>query len=327
MSEHERNDSVSSEEIDARAVAWFTDRIESAEWTDEAQAELDAWLAQSPKHLLAYWRVEAGWDRAGLLTAVRPPRGEPVRSDERRPWSIWFGRVAAVAAVLIGGVAATFYYTSDRPMTYATAVGGHRLVNLADGSRIEMNTDTIIQVSAGRQARQVELVQGEAFFHVKHDMAREFVVNAGQHRLIDLGTEFFVRKNAARVEVGLVEGRVRLESASGAAHPQSAVLVPGDIALATADKLSVTKKAARELSDDLGWRNGNLVFHRATLADAAAEFNRYNDRKLVIADEQVGKLTFSSAFPTDGIDAFARAAQKSLGLHIEHRGEDIVISR
>jgi len=328
MSANGDTDSVlmPSDEIDARAVAWFTDRSESAEWTDRAQAEFDAWLAQSPKHLLAYWRVEAAWNRAGLLGAVRPPRGDRT-SGNRRSWSFWFGRSAAVAAVLAIATTATFYLTAERPVTYATPVGGHRLLILADGSRVELNTDTIIQVNKPRHGRQVELIQGEAFFHVKHNVAHSFVVKVGDHRLIDLGTEFFVRKNAARLQVGLVEGRVRLESADGAIHPQSAVLVPGDIAFATADKLSITKKAGRELSDDLGWRNGSLVFHHATLAEAVAEFNRYNDEKFVIADAQVAKLTFSSVFATDGTDAFARVAQKALGLHVERRGEEIVISR
>jgi transmembrane sensor len=329
MSENPGIDSVlpPSDEIDARAVAWFTNRNDAHEWSDAAQAELDAWLAQSPKHLLAYWRVEAAWNRAGLLAAVRPARGERTNGNERRPWSLWLGRVASVAAVLAIGVMMTFYLTGGRPVTYATPIGGHRQLALADGSRIELNTDTIVQVSSAGQGRQVELVQGEAFFHVKHDAAHPFIVKAGNHRLVDLGTDFFVRKDAMRMRVGLVEGRVRLESATGARHPQSAVLAPGDVALATADKFSVTKNAVRALSDDLGWRNGNLVFHRATLAEAVSEFNRYNERKLVIADAQVARLTFSSVFPTNGIDAFTRVAQKAMGLRVERRGEEIVISR
>jgi transmembrane sensor len=318
---------VPADAIDAQAVAWFTDRNDAREWNDAAQAEFDAWLAQSPKHLLAYWRVEAAWNRAGLLAAVRPARGERANGNEPRRWSLWFGRAASVVAVLSIGAMTAFYLTGERSVTYATPVGGHRQLALADGSRIELNTDTIIQVNSAGQGRQVELVQGEAFFHVKHDASHPFVVRAGNHWLVDLGTEFFVRKDAAEMRVGLIEGRVRLESAAGASHPQSAVLVPGDIALATADKVSVTKKSVRDLSDDLGWRNGNLVFHRATLAEAVMEFNRYNERKLVVADGQVAKLTFSSVFPTNGIDAFTRVAQKSMGLRVERRGEEIVISR
>ncbi|HSZ74002.1 MAG TPA: FecR domain-containing protein [Rhizomicrobium sp.] len=309
---------ASADEIDAQGAEWFIARNEPSEWTDATQAEFDAWLAQSPKHQLAYWRAEAGWERAGLLSAVRPPaRGDARARRVLRPWSVRIVSVAALAAI---AVVASYYWIAGRAITYATPVGGHRVITLADGSRIELNTDTVVRLLASQ--RSVELAKGEVFFRVKHDAAYPFIVKAGGQRLVDLGTEFFVRNEESRVRVGLVEGRVRLENSIG-----QTLLAPGDIASAAKDGVSIKHNAARELADDLAWRSGHLVFHRASLADAVAEFNRYNARKLVIADNAVGKLTFSSVFSTNAIDAFARTAQKSLGLSVMHRGEDIVISR
>jgi transmembrane sensor len=316
-----------AEEIDARAAAWFTARSDVNAASQSDQGEFEAWLAESANNLLAYWRMEAGWERAGLLAAVRPMRGDRTPVRDRRPWGLWFGRVAAIAAIVGIGVTAAYQLSGDKTEIYATPVGGHRTVTLADGSRIELNTNTVLRVSRAGQGRKVELAQGEAYFSVKHDRAHPFIVRVGDHRLVDLGTKFVVRKGKDRMKVGLIEGSVRLEDADTWSRKRIAVLAAGDVAVATPGKVLITRGATRELAEDVAWRENRLVFDRATLADAAAEFNRYNEQKLVIPDSRVARLTFSSVFPIHGVEAFVRVAQKSLGLRVEHRGGEIVISR
>ena len=70
-----------------------------------------------------------------------------------------------------------------------------------------------------------------------------------------------------------------------------------------------------------------LVFKHTTLADAAAEFNRYNREKLVIADPAAAKLTIDGTFPTNDVGAFTDAAQTIFGLQVKNHGDEIVISR
>ncbi len=312
-----------AEETDARAVAWLTELSEG----ERDEARFEAWLAQSPNNLLAYWRAEAGWDRAGLLAAVRPVRRNRTPAFDRRRFGLWFGRVAAIVAIAGIGAAAAYQLTADKTQTYATLVGGHRTVTLADGSRIELNTDTILRVNVGGKGRKVELAQGEAYFFVKHDRAHPFTVKVGDHRLVDLGTKFVVRKDEDRMKVGLIEGSVQVEDANAWSQKRIAILTAGDVAVATPGKVLITKGATSELAEDVAWREGRLIFDHATLAEAAAEFNRYNDQKLVIADAHVAQLTFSTAFPTHGIEAFVRVAQKSLGLRIKRENGEILISR
>jgi transmembrane sensor len=104
-------------------------------------------------------------------------------------------------------------------------------------------------------------------------------------------------------------------------------LKPGDVAVATPDSLAVSRKPQGALGDKLAWRNDMLAFKYATLAEAAAEFNRYNDTKIVVADPRVAKLTIYGNFPTRDVAGFADAAQISLKLHIENRNGEIVITR
>ncbi len=74
------------------------------------------------------------------------------------------------------------------------------------------------------------------------------------------------------------------------------------------------------------WRRGMLIFDRTTLADAAAEFNRYNDTKLVIADRSIAKQTIGGKFSTADVSGFVEIMQQLMGLRVEHRGRDFVIS-
>jgi len=311
-----------AEQIDAQAAVWFNDRNDGT--ADEA--EFEAWFVQSPNNRLAYWRMEAGWERAGLLAAVRPPKPNWPGAGDRRAWGLWFGRVAAIVAVVGIGIAAAYEFSGDKFTTYTTTVGGHRVVMLADGSQIELNTDTTVRVNAAGKNRRVELVRGEAYFSVRHNERRPFIVDAGDQRLVDLGTKFLLRRDAREVRVGLFEGSVRLEAPGLLASSPIAVLMAGDVAVATPSRVLITRGAKRELDAEAGWRTGRLIFDHVTLADAASEFNRYNDVKLVIADAGVGSRKFSSAFPTNGIEAFVRVAQKSLGLHVERRNGEILIS-
>lgn len=321
----------SADKIDAEAVAWFVEQNDpSAETNETSAAAFEQWLAESPKHRMAYWRAEAAWDRAGLLTAVHPSHdlrgGLSHTRRERRDWRLWFAAPAAVAAALVACVIALAQLWGGKSVVYSTPVGGSRTVVLADGSRIELNTDSAVRVSIGGWARDVELVRGEAYFQVKHDPSHPLAVTIGGERVVDLGTEFLLRKDAGRMEVGVVEGSVRLETAGFLFHAPVATLTSGDIAVETADRILITKGAAGLLADDLAWRSGRLVFRRATLAAAAAEFNRYNEEKVVVADS-AADLKFSSIFPVHGVDAFARVAKKSFGLQVERQNGEIVITR
>ncbi len=170
------------------------------------------------------------------------------------------------------------------------------------------------------------LDRGEAFFQIVHDGAHPFVVVAGDHRITDLGTKFDVRRRPDVTEVSLVEGSARMDVTAGDSV-RLAVLEPGDVALATAHSLTVKRQKPEMLQAALGWRHGMLVFHHATLADAVAEFNRYNRQKLVVGDSYAASQTFNGILPTNDAAAFVQVTQKTFGLHAERRGNETVISR
>jgi transmembrane sensor len=314
---------IDLDDINAQAAQWI-ERRDFGTWNSGEQARLDRWLAESAAHRVAFLRLNSSWKRTERLIALRAP-SKPAAIEPKPKRNIVGIAVLAFAfvAVVAGGVALRLSVPQYK--TYATVLGGHRIIALNDGSRIELNTDTRIRVSDGQQ-RQVWLDQGEAYFQIKHNAAHPFTVLASGNRIVDLGTSFLIRKEPSRLEVALIEGRARFEpSNSVSQHPT--VLASGDVVVATADSVSLTRKSQRNLAGDLGWRRGVLVFDYTTLADAAAEFNRYNHQKIIVADADVARHTVVGTFPATNVELFGHVVQVILGLRVEQHKDEIIISR
>jgi len=313
-------------EIEKQASTWIEQR-DRAGWTAQEQSQLDTWLNDSLAHRIAFWRLEAAWGRTERLAALRPAelRRASTPATDRSPRNT-LKFAAGLGAFAVIGASAAFYLSAPSYQIYATTFGGREVLTLRDGSVIELNASTVIRLSDTTKERRVALEKGEAFFNIQHDAAHPFVVTVGNHRITDLGTQFSVRSEPGTVRVALMEGRAEIDSIDGGkAH--HVVLTPGEIAIATAESVSVSKKPIRTLTDALGWRKGQLIFYHTALADAVAEFNRYNSRQLVIADPQIARLVVNGSFPTNGVEAFTQAAQQVFGIRVKHRGDDIVISR
>jgi transmembrane sensor len=321
VSEAHRN-FASAVDVEASAALWL-ERRDRAEWSAADEAQFDAWLAQSPAHVVTYWRLEGAWDTADRLAVLRGQELDDLTPAYKSRWPMLMSMAAAVAIIATIGATTAHYVLAPRERIYATDVGGHESITFADGTQIELNTDTVLRAQMTTAERVIWLDRGEAYFQVKHDAAHPFTVIADNHRITDLGTKFVVRRDRGNLEVALVDGRVRV----GNGGAQSALLAPGDDAVATATSLSVTKRDAQDITDRLAWRRGVLTFKYATLADAATELNRYNAKKLVITDPAVARLKIYGTFQLRDVDVFARAARDVLGLHVKDDGNEILIER
>lgn len=310
-------------DIEDRAGYWL-ERRDFGDLDAEELVEFNAWMAKSLAHRVTYVRLDAAWKRTERLAALRRHDVEQqVVAPPSRRGSFLIPTAAAFAVVALLGAGAVSFLLNPTEKVYATSVGGHRTATLADGSTIELNTDTVLRIIERADRRIVELDRGEAYFQVRHDAAHPFIVKVAGHVVTDLGTKFLVRADTKGLEVMLTEGRARLES--DAAH--SVVLTPGDVAIANGRAMSVTRKSQKHLANVLGWRRGVLIFDHTTLADAADEINRYSAKKIVIADAAAGRFMIGGTFPITGVETIATAAKDFFGLRVEDRGDEILISR
>jgi len=317
---------VPASQIEAEAISWV-ERADREDWGAQDDALLAEWLGRSTAHRISYLRIRDGWRRADRLVALRGTFGAPKENT-----GTWTRRMrlhiaaAAIAAVSLVGIWSVVSTNQPQASVYSTDLGGHKVLTLADGSQIELNTETEIRTKFDEHKRTVWIDRGEAFFKVVHDAGRPFVVLAGNHRITDIGTKFVVRREPDQLQVTLVEGSAEIDSPNQPGG-QHAILQPGDVAIATATAMSVVKTTQESIARELSWRKGVLVFDRTTLADAAAELNRYNERKVFVADSDAAQQRIVGTFPSNNVDLFGRVAQSVLGLHVKERGKNIVISQ
>jgi transmembrane sensor len=206
-------------------------------------------------------------------------------------------------------------------------VGQQRNVTLADGSIVALNTNTIVETELGGQTRQIYLRKGEAYFQVAHDRSRPFFVHAGDALVRAVGTQFDVRLRADQhVDITVDEGRVEVQAAA-AATPDAAATPKGKAAVVRALRAgealstaaadySVRPISEEQLSNDMAWRAGEIIFDGQTLGDAVAEIERYTDSRIVIADSQTAALRVGGRFRTDNVPAFFDALQSALPVSI-----------
>jgi transmembrane sensor len=314
-------------EIEERAALWVL-RREEPYWSAEEQAELDAWLGESDAHKAAFWRLEHGWREADRIASL----GDSPRAYQPRLIAWWKPLAVAASVLLVFTV-----FTLRGPglplvgpeqvqaTEFQTAVGGHKIVDLSDGSRVELNTDSAIKAAIGGRRRSVWLDRGEAYFEVAKRAGSEFVIYAGPRSISVMGTKFSVRRDGADLSVAVVEGRVRLDEGSGDSQ-RSTILTGGQIALATDRSTIVTASSPSGVSERLAWRGGRLLFSESTLAEAASEFNRYNRKQLVIQGQAAERTRIGGSFDARNVDGFARLLQTAYGLKVQSQPDKIVVS-
>ncbi len=308
-------------EIQAVAADWVVERQISPVWTDEKQAELDAWLLQSVAHRIAFVRFEDAWKRSRRLAALRRPA---LKWSDRGLASLISKAVAVLGVISILAVGAA-YFVTPRYETFATSVGERRTLTLPDGSKIELTTDTTLHIAADDK-RRVWLDRGEAFFQVQHSNTHPFIVTIADHRVIDLGTEFAIQRNADDAKVTLLKGLVRIEPINPDVKSQSVLLHPGESALTTPKTVSVSNISSKKMEEELSWRRGVLMFDGTPLEDVVAKFNRYNKRQLAIGDPVVAMLKIDGTYPTGDVDSFLRVAKHIFQLRLEtHAGKTVIL--
>lgn len=302
------------------AAHWFS-RMHSGETSEADQQAFAAWCSADPAHERDYRRLTAQWDAVlslpetrlrGLMQATQAAPPPPAMSRRR------FGlRMVAACAlpVAAGLLAAPYLFNSDETrLNYATRKGERRQVTLPDGSILHLNGDTRLAARFGANERRVELSQGEAFFEVRHDTSRPFVVEGGLGQVTVTGTRFNVRRDSDSLQVSVESGSVRLESGPWWRHSEHR-LGAGQQAIAYADSPlgDVTHVNVDNLS---AWQRGKIIFNNVPLAKVISEMNRYLMQPASLNAPALGAYRISGVFSVDDplamIDALPAIAPVSL---------------
>ncbi len=290
------------------------------------QAALDAWLDADVHHLGAFARARAALAFADGET-IRGQREDAVPLAHR-PSRRKFLAGTALAACGAGLViAAPALYRRLNGERYATQVGETKVVPLADGSVVTLNTNSKIDVRYTQLRREIRLVRGEALFDVAHNKARPFFVLADDTQVRAVGTSFTVKLLPDQpVQVLVREGVVEVKHSDRPAAPPLRVAA-NTRAIAPAGAPMVTAVVApAEVSRALAWRVGRIAFEGETLQEAAAEFARYSDTHIEIDAPDVASQTVAGLFVSNDPVGFSKAVAASFRLRMTIGDHEIRLS-
>ena len=312
------------------------------------RAEFERWMTEDPDHARAYAEAELLWKALGELeydetlraSAVKEkcsyPLARPLRPFGRPPhWRLGVaGPFAGIAAVIAASVAAGFMVFSyyDAPSTekmtevvatatvHETGRGVIEKIALADGTTIILGAKSRIEVALSDARRDVRLAAGAAFFDVARDPARPFIVRSDNARVEVTGTAFDLQRKGGALHVAVEEGEVNVShpvAVGRSADPEASLgRLVSTIALTAGEGIVASREDGLGKSFDVrradigAWREGQLVFFRATLAEIADDANRYAETPIVV-DDQVRDLRMTltvEAGDTSGLLAMLERA-------------------
>ncbi|WP_313196034.1 FecR family protein [Shinella zoogloeoides] len=318
---HSSDDPVADEALD-----WFV-RMRDGKPDREALEAFHAWRCQSPQHAEEFRSLEALWGSPSFVLAVETlgPARNRHRQPTRRNSLRRIGQIAAIAATLL--VAAGIWQYPALMLAwqadYRTATGARSTIPLPDGSTMILNTATAVALDFEDGRRSVHLLQGEAFFDVRHDPARPFRVTGHFGEVEVKGTAFSVRTEEDADDIVLERGRVEVTCLCNAAD--RADLDPGEAVTATATSLSQVRTI--DAGTALAWREGRISFEGQPLGHVLDELGRYYGGRIVALDSRVSRLTISGNYRLDDIEGAIRTLADAAGVGMTRIPGGIIILR
>ena len=296
---------------------------------------LRAWLKADPMNESELLQMARMWDKMDILMRLSEvfPHSKQDHAPERTRWTYRFAMAASlVCALMVAFIlnGSQFELSSELHAdvaTYETSIGGLSKIALSDGSEITLNTGSRVEVSYSNQQRVVKLERGEMHIDVAHDAARPLSVIAAGRVVQAIGTAFSVKiQTPERIEVVVDDGRVRIgmhEKYTVAFDHRESINILDDQSLVVIKgrRLILDEKVERlevlepeDMTAQLSWRSGNIIFRGESLATAVAEVGRYTPVEFVFLDPKLKQLRVAGLFKAGDVSGFLSTLEANFNI-------------
>ena len=324
------------------AASWDA-RLRSPDCSDVERRAFRAWRHASSDNQREYDRLQ------NALSELRESRHAPeIRS--LREWAtdfspVWKGFhlrrkqiVFAAAAVLIAFLGVVSLLVNSRPGnplrshdlsadTLSTAVGERATFSLEDGTTIVLNTNTKLVMQFAVDERRIHLLQGQVMFDVKADAESPFIVTAGNHRALAVGTMFEVRFEGASLRVTLIEGTVDVTPIGNDVWNggQPVRLLAGQRLTADSGGMAPPDIQFVDLEQAKLWQAGRVYFEDTPLSEALAEMNRYSTLQIALDDNSLEDIRVNGMFQSGRQMNFATALEAYFPVRAVRKSRDLIV--
>ncbi|MBO6773265.1 MULTISPECIES: FecR domain-containing protein [unclassified Thalassospira] len=290
-----------------REAARWAARMQSADATTDDQKRFEGWLERDSRHPVAYAEFDQLWSD---LRDV--PLGDDTLRQIARKRTIRRVSIAIVGLLGLGLTGAQKLGAIDRMQAdYYTPTGKTAQITLSDGSVVALNSDTAIRVSYRDDAREIELLRGEAFFEVTPDPGRPFIVKDDGLSARALGTRYGVHTDpdSHQPDVQVEEGTVEVRNGNDIATLQA-----GEAAKVTAQGTLAIHKV--DTGRETAWRDGKLVFSNQPLRQVLETLDQYQVGSIVLISQRAGEQKVSGIFDLNDPDKALRSLEARLPIKI-----------
>lgn len=280
---------------------------------------LQSWLEESPTNVKTYQMLKESWENTRIEVGYPEEDAQfdkvlhKINNRGRVQKSFiaaHFLKIAASVSILM--VSAWFVFqgneaskeVADTPaiIEKSNPAGQKSSFNLPDGTKVWLNAESSLTYTGdyGKSDRKVAL-EGEAFFDVKKDSARQFVVVSGNFTTTALGTSFNVRDypNENQLQVALVTGKVRIDQFITGSLSEIATktyLRPGE-QITYSQESNIYKKENFDSKRIASWKDGTLYFEDDCFNDIVKNLERWYGVQIYVNNPpQNGQLLFSGEF-------------------------------
>jgi len=328
------------ERINNEAREWFT-LMQSGSVSELEQQQLQEWLQANNAHQAAYHQYEMIWQELGnlkntselaaLKRSIKPSLFGLISNtlsgffsglralNPKSQFGMALASVAILAVIVIG-----LQPEKIAMQEFATATGEVKKFTLEDGSEITLGAKSSLRAWANTKERHIILENGQAFFKVAKNPQRPFWVDAGDTKVRVVGTQFDVRKGSDRIRVAVLEGIVNVSSANKSVNQTPVVLTAGQqvTRLNAGTFEAVNPISVSELES---WRNGRLIYLRASLADVVADANRYFSHSISLGSKNLANLKVTAAVSTNQMDSLTDMLSTSLPITLQRDAQNNIV--
>jgi len=329
-----------------QAYAWVV-ALRGENVGEQNLEEFSNWLVSDESHQLAWDQALELWDTLGVVSHLPVDEllagnfdldktAKPVEPTKIKPsigfslldsWKIFWKPSALALSLAAIGFIAVFNFQPQGDI-YRAATGQYLAVALADGSVVELNTNSAIAVTLNKDFREIELLKGEVFFTVAPDKDRPFIVDVAGTTVRAVGTAFNIYRVTDQNSIlSVTEGIVRVEEDGGSSVTAArSQLLTVDQVVEIDSVRGLSKPKMRNLQAT-AWRQGQLLFDNTSIEDAVEMLNRYLHKKVVVAADVSKNIKISGTFSSRQKKETLVAVAHALGLELTPRNNKWLLSQ
>lgn len=327
------------------AIAWFL-RMQQIDIEHPDRSKFDAWLMADASHQQAYQQVSDVWEgfdsveQLKSLDAAMQQKQfqQSISAKQTRARHIKQTLTGVLSVALITFVSLFGYRTwQAQPVMQTVAIaeiGQIKAQTLEDGTKLNINADSEVEVTYYRDKRLIKLKRGEVIFEVARDENRPFIIDSGFGRVTVLGTRFAVNRLQKRIRVSVDHGRVQLETVldavneNGNTHQSDSLirtLILHDGEVAEIMQNQTPKRTTQSANDAFSFAKGAISFDKAGLAEIAETLSRYRKPAVTLQSSLVDDAEITAVIKVQDIEKFIANLPDMAAVQVQSTPQQTVI--